>query len=519
VKVVVVGAGHNGLVAACYLAREGCDVTVLEQSTAPGGGSRTEETVPGFRFDTHSVAHNMINMTSIPAELRLAAAGLEYQEMEPFAAGFLADGRIVRFHRSIERTVASIAEHDPAESRRYADLMHRAVPLIDVAVAGMSTASTAADAARTAVSRIARLTTAARRFGGPAGLAHALMAPYGGLLRTHLGSDLTRAPISAFAAHSSAGPDLVGGSLYALWQAAYHRFGQWHARGGAQALTDALVTRLQSYGGTVHTGQSVTSINTTGGRVNGVTVQNGQLCAADRVVTAIDPRVALLELCDPPLSGQAAAELAAAHRGNAVQMVVHLATTELPPYRNARAGDWNGLQSHVDTLDELARGFRAAEAEHLPDPVPTYAFTTSALDDTLAPPGQHTVYLACPCAPSIVDGGWAQHGELFAERMIDSMEAHAPGFRDTIVGMSIRTPQLMDSELRWPGAHPMVLDISLDQLAFFRPTRRLASHRTPIEGLFISGGGTAPTGGISGVPGKAAAAAALGRRLRALGPG
>jgi phytoene dehydrogenase-like protein len=97
--------------------------------------------------------------------------------------------------------------------------------------------------------------------------------------------------------------------------------------------------------------------------------------------------------------------------------------------------------------------------------------------------------------------------------MIDSMERHAPGFRDTIVGTSIRTPQLMAEQLNWPGAHPMVLDISLDQLAFFRPTRRLAGHRTPIEGLFISGGGTAPTGGISGVPGKAAAAALLGRRL------
>jgi len=512
-KIVVIGAGHNGLVAACYLAREGCDVTVLEQADAAGGGSRTEETVPGFRFDTHSVAHNMINMTSIPAELKLAEAGLVYQEMEPFAAGFFADGRVVRFHRSIERTVASIAEHDPAEARRYADLMAKSLPLVDVAVAGMSAASTAGGAVRTAAGRVGRLATAVRRFGGPGGLVHTLVAPYGGLLRTHLGSDLTRGPISAFAAHSSAGPDLVGGSFYALWQAAYHRFGQWHAKGGSQALTDALVARLESYGGTVLTGQTVTSISNTSGRTRGVRVHSGQWIPADCVVAAIDPKTALLELCDPPLRGAAAAELEAAHRGNAVQMVVHLATTELPPYRNARDGDWNGLQSHVDTLDELGRGFRAAEAGELPDPVPTYAFSTSALDDTLAPPGQHTVYLACPCAPSTVDGGWRQHAEPFAERMIDAMERHAPGFRDTIVGMSIRTPQLMAEQLNWPGAHPMVLDISLDQLAFFRPTRRLAGHRTPIDGLVISGAGTAPTGGISGVPGKAAAAALLGRRL------
>lgn len=104
--------------------------------------------------------------------------------------------------------------------------MDLALPLVDVAVAGMSAASTAAGAVRTAAGRIGRLGTAVRRFGGPSVLVHGLIAPYGGLLRTHLGSDLTPAPISAFAAHSSAGPDVVGGSFYALRQAAYHRFGQ-----------------------------------------------------------------------------------------------------------------------------------------------------------------------------------------------------------------------------------------------------------------------------------------------------
>ncbi|CAN5221205.1 NAD(P)/FAD-dependent oxidoreductase [soil metagenome] len=512
-RAVVVGGGHNGLVAACSLARAGCEVTVLEQAGKPGGGSRTDETVPGYRFDTHSAAHNIINMTSIPAELRLAEAGLVYQEMEPFAAGFFADGAVVRFHRSIEATVASIAEHDPAEARRYADLMDRALPLVAVAVAGLAGGSSLPSLLRTAGGRLGSLAKAVRRFGGPAGLVHDLIAPYGALLETHLGSELTRAPVSAFAAHSSAGPHVPGGSFYALWQAAYHRFGQWHARGGSQALIDALTIRLSSYGGVIRTGARVTRIEAPNGRVRAVVLADGQRLPADHVITAIDPGVALLELCDPPLSGPAAAELRAVHRGNAVQMVVHVATTALPAYRGARAGDWNGLQSHVDTVAELTRGFRAAEARVLPDPAPTYAFTPSALDPGLALAGRHTVYLACPCAPYDVDGGWDAHGERFAEAMIDSMEAHAPGFRDTIVGVAIRTPALMAQELLWPGAHPMVSDISLDQLAFLRPTRRLASHRTPIEGLVISGGGTAPTGGIAGVPGKAAAAVVLCRRL------
>jgi phytoene dehydrogenase-like protein len=115
---VVVGAGHNGLVAACYLAMAGRSVLVLEAQLLPGGGSRTEATIPGLphRFDLHSAAHNIINMTSIPEELDLAGAGLVYQEMDPFSIAIFADGRRVRFHRSIEATVASIAEHDLVEA-------------------------------------------------------------------------------------------------------------------------------------------------------------------------------------------------------------------------------------------------------------------------------------------------------------------------------------------------------------------------------------------------------------------
>jgi phytoene dehydrogenase-like protein len=132
-----------------------------------------------------------------------------------------------------------------------------------------------------------------------------------------------------------------------------------------------------------------------------------------------------------------------------------------PPTPGGRDGDWAGLQSYVDTLEGLSRGFAAAEARRLPeDPVPTYAFTPSALDDSLAPAGTHTMYLACPSAPFALDGGWDAHQHAFAERMIDTLEARVPGFRGTIRGMAIRTPQDMAAELRWPGAHPMYGDLS-----------------------------------------------------------
>ncbi|MDQ4070265.1 MAG: hypothetical protein M3203_12475, partial [Actinomycetota bacterium] len=195
--------------------------------------------------------------------------------------------------------------------------------------------------------------------------------------------------------------------------------------------------------------------------------------------------------------------------------LVHVATDRLPPYPNARPGDWNGLQSFVDRLDHLVSGWAAAEARLLPDPLPLYAFTTSAIDDTLAPPRHHTVYLACPAAPSRVEGGWPARREEFVERCIETVEDRAPGFRSSIVGVTARTPDQMERDGRWPGAHPMYLDIALDQLGPFRPTRRLGRHRTPVAGLYLSGAGTAPTGGIAGTPGRAAAQALLGDAAKA----
>ncbi|MDP9384343.1 MAG: NAD(P)/FAD-dependent oxidoreductase [Actinomycetota bacterium] len=507
-KVVVVGAGHNGLVCACYLARAGLDVLVLEQSDRPGGGSRTEETVPRFRFDTHSVAHNIINMTPIPRELDLAGAGLEYREMDPFAVALFADGRRVRFHRSIEQTVRSIAEIDRAEADAYAEFMEVAVPVVDLMIAGMQAGGSTRETIRLLGSRLPR---GLRAFGRePLQLVSELLGPYGRVLDSRLRSDLTRGPIAAFAAHASAGPSAAGGAPFAFWQAAYHRFGQWHAVGGSGALTAALAHRLENLGGRVRCEAAVVRIDAAGGRVRAAVLADGERIDADAVITAMDPKTALLELTDPPLSGRVADQLRATHRSNSVQALVHVAVEGLPPYTGARPGDWNGLQSYVDGVDALSRSFAAADDRRLaPAPAAAYAFTTSALDDTLAPPGHHTMYLACPAAPYLIDEGWQSATPRLAEDLIDQVEVRAPGFRDTIRGVHIRTPADMAAELHWPGAHPMYLDLSPDQLAVMRPTAALASHRTPIAGLYISGAGTAPVGGISGSPGRAAAHAVL----------
>lgn len=495
---VVIGAGHNGLVAACYLARAGRDVLVVEAMDRPGGGARTEQTVPGFRFDLHSVAHNIINMTDIPAELDLAGAGLVYQEMDPFSVAVRPDAPTVRFHRSLEETVASIAEHDARLAEVYAKFVADGSAVVRAILPAMR-----GDRGGRGAWNVTRGLAGMAR-GGPLRMARDLLAPYQSTLTRRLGDDLVAGPVAAFAAHGGVGPTAPGGSLFAFWQAAYHRYGQWHARGGSQALTDALAARLRSHGGQIRCSAPVEAVESRAGRATGVRLTGGERIAAATVTAAIDPKTALLELLQPALPGPAAADLAATRRSNVVQAVIHIATRSLPAYRDGRPGDWNGLQSYVDHVDHLSTAWTRAEAGLIDDRPPLYAFTCSAIDDTLAPPGHHTVYLACPAAPARLEGGWDAHTDRFVDSCLDIVEERAPGFRDSIIDLAVRTPELMEAE-GWPGAHPMHLDLSWDQLGIFRPTPALARWRTPISGLYVTGAGTNPTGGIAGTPGRQAA--------------
>ncbi len=275
------------------MARAGLDVVVLEQSEKLGGGARTDELLPGYRFDTHSVAHNLIQATDIVEDLALEHAGLRYVEMDPFSVAVGPDGTIVRFHRSVERTVESIAEVAPADAGRYRAWMRDAMPLVRVLSAGLGAGG------RRTWSRVPALALAAgralRRNGGPVGVAELLASPYRSVLEQRLATDRVRGPVAAFAAHASASPVAPGSALFGLWQAFYHQVGQWHALGGSQALNDALARRLAGYGGEFRTGAPVERMLWRGSEVAGVALADGSTVPARNVVAAVDPQVALLE--------------------------------------------------------------------------------------------------------------------------------------------------------------------------------------------------------------------------------
>jgi phytoene dehydrogenase-like protein len=174
--------------------------------------------------------------------------GLQYVEMDPFSVAVGRDGAIVRFHRSVERTVASIAENSPADADRYRAWMHDAMPLVRVLSAGLG--GSGRGAWRRAPGLALAAGRALRRNGGPVGVAELLASPYRSVLEQRLATDRVLGPVAAFAAHASASPAATGSALFGLWQASYHQVGQWHEQGGSQALADALARRLAGYGAT-----------------------------------------------------------------------------------------------------------------------------------------------------------------------------------------------------------------------------------------------------------------------------
>ncbi len=507
--VVVIGAGHNGLACACYLARAGRTVLVLEMADRIGGAAHTAETIadrPGYRFDTCSVIHNMINMTTVIEELRLEEMGLEYIETDPFTISYFPGGEVVRFYRSVERTCDEIARHAPRDAEAYAHFIRAADPVAELALGVFRASGDHGKGIREWNKRLVAAAQTVRR-NRPTRLVQQLTGSYGTLLDERFQTEYACAGIAALAAHGTLGPQTPGAAFFVFWQAAYHRYGNWHAKGGSGALTVALRKRLEAWGGTVRTGARVARI-IVNGRVRGVELVDGERIEAARVVAAINPQTTLLHLVGPEyLPADLARRVASRHRSNAVQFVVHATLDRLPPWPHAPADGWNGMQSVAASVGQVGENFVQAEAGIAPTHPAAYVFTPSAIDATIAPPGKHGAYIACAAYPArFADGAsWRARGEGEAHRLVAAVEERAPGFAGGITGLAWRHAEDWEREIGLLGGHPMHLDMTLDQLGGFRPLPELAGHRGPIAGLYLTGAGTYPVGGVSAVPGRVAA--------------
>jgi phytoene dehydrogenase-like protein len=535
--VAVVGSGHNALIAAAYLARDGRRVAVFERSARPGGAVQTRDDIfPGYRIDVGSSAHILIHLTPILEELNLAHYGLRYLDCDPWAFYPMEDGRGIFFWKDIERTCDSIAALSPRDAEAYRRFCAEWRPIsravLDTFLAPPNPGKVAWTMARSG------------GFGrGGLGKLQSILGSYRSLLESTFEHPAVRAAIEWIAAQSGPPPTELGGAPLAGWQVLYHESGVKRAVGGSGALAEALVALIRDRGGEVHTARPVQRILVERGRAVGVVVSEGEqpgrplnppAAPTDFRVAAASGRTeirsrAVLAGChvlttfSTLLAGEpAVAELARRVRrlrvGNGFGMILRCATSELPAYDTFRAvagsgssgGAWpmhQGLQLLCPPAPYLDRAYADfLRGEPARDPA-VVAMTWTAVDPSLAPAGKHLLFAWAQYHPyALADGRrWDAIAGREADRILSVVGRFAPNVPDCVEKVHVQTPADIEREIGMYNGNVMHLEMSLDQMFFFRPLPELSGYSTPITGLFLTGASTHPGGGVFGASGRSAA--------------
>ncbi len=511
--VVVVGAGHNALVAACYLARAGLDVEVVERRDVVGGAVSTVERFPGFHMDVGSSAHIMVRHTGIVEDLDLAAAGLVYQDLDPWGFAPFGDEAIV-FWVDLDAACASIEAvcggKDAAAYHRFAsDWADRNERVFEA----FQAPPTGANLGR-------HLWNVGRATGlGGLELSRQFLTSADALLDEHFDDERLKTALAWMGAqsgpptHEVATADLVG------WNTLMHRRPPGHPVGGSGMLSVALARRFTALGGTLRLGDACARIVSRNGRASGVVTASGEHIRAATVVAGCHV-LTTFELLGwdalPPAFAQRARR--AIRVGNGIGMVVRLATSDLPHYPGAVGGaEWRAIQLIAPSRTFLRKAHGDFNAGLPPERPAVLAMTFSAFDDTIAPPGKHNVTVWGQWHPYELSNGehWDAIAQREGDKLVAAVDAAAPGFADAVEQVHVQTPLELERELGLRRGNVMHVEMALDQMFAWRPLPELAGYRTPVRGLYLTGASTHPGGGVFGASGRSAAAVVLADRRRA----
>lgn len=517
--VIIVGAGHNGLVCACYLAKAGRKVRVLERRAVPGGAVCTEEHLPGYRFDIGSSLHIMIRATPVVEELQLGDFGLEYIEADPWAFFPTDDGGPgILFYRDVEKTCASLERLSPADAEAYRKFVAHWGELNAGVFEVFQKPPTGRHLAATLLRRNL-LRPASRRLWSSMETTRQLLMPYGRLINETFVHPQVRAAMAWLAAQSGPAPaEMATGDLLG-WNAFIHRIGAWRAKGGSGMLSTALARCLAHHGGSIETEAGVTRISR--GDAGGFAVETTRgVFHARRVVAACHVQTTFLDLLDPALlDAEQRRRVENIHVGNGFGMVVRHAVDELPAYPGAvidGAGGvgecHHGMQLLCPTVGYLENAWHDYLGGRPARDPAVVAMTFSAIDPTLAPPGKHVLFAWAQYHPyELRDAGgtWDEIREREADKIWETICRHAPNMRGKMSGRLIQTPMDLERTLGLRRGNVMHVEMSLDQMFGFRPLPELSSYRTPVDGLFLTGASMHPGGGVFGASGRSTAKVVL----------
>ena len=515
--VVVIGGGHNGLVAAALLAKAGLKVVVLERREVVGGAAVTEEFHPGFRVSSLAHAAGPLR-AALVQELGLAARGLQLIEPEPRVFAPLPDGRSLRLWGSAERTAAEVHRLSPPDALRYPEF-HRSLGAVSAFIA-RTLSLTPPDLDQPWKSdpfRLVGLGLGFRGLGRADGQRLLRWAPMAvaDFASEWFETDLLRGLVCARGIHGMlAGPWSAGTTANLLFQAAANGGnGAGSAvlvRGGLGALSEALAAAARGFGAEVRTGAGVERILTSEGRAVGVVATGGDEVRARAVVSAVDPRRTFLGLLEPTVLDPFDVQRLRHFRQEGMASKVHFALSALPEFTAARGEDPQALLAgriHVGPgVDYLERAFDEAKYGGL-SPHPYLDVTIPTLTDpSLAPEGRHVMSVYVQYTPyQLKQGNWSARRDELGDLVLRTLEEYAPGLSELVLARQVLTPLDLETTYGLTRGHPSHGEPSLNQLFTMRPLLGWGRYRAPLKGLYLCSAGTHPGGGVDGTAGANAA--------------
>jgi phytoene dehydrogenase-like protein len=521
--VVIIGAGHNGLTCAAYLAMAGLRVKVVERRKVVGGAAVTEEFHPGFRNSVAAYTVSLLNPKVI-SDLKLGDHGLRIVERR--AQNFLpaSDGSYLLTGEG--RTHASVAKLSPGDAGRIdaftreleviADVLRefvlRAPPNIMEGFS-LGTISEAFNALGTA-NILRRLSLEEQR-----SLLDLFTRSAGEMLDDVFESDLVKALFGFDAIVGNYASPYAAGSAYVML---HHAFGEvngkkgvWgHAIGGMGAITQAMASAARGHGADIDLDAGVREVIVERDRAVGVILDNGKTVRARYVASSVNPKLLYTRLVPAEALPAAFLDRIRNWRNGSGTFRINVALNALPSFA-AMPGPGDHLTAGIimgPSLAYMDRAWLDARTRGWSREPVVEVLIPSTLDETLCPPGQHVASLFCQhVAPQLSDGrSWDDHRDEVADLMISTVDRYAPGFAASVIGRQVLSPLDLERQFGLLGGDIFHGALTLNQLFSARPMLGHADYRGPLKGLYHCGSGAHPGGGVTGAPGHNAARVILG---------
>ena len=519
---IIIGAGHNGLVTAGYLAKAGRKVLVLERRTIVGGAAVTEEILPGFKVSSVADGKGYLS-DAVRSDLKVDSH-VETIDSEAVAFCPQPDGSQLTIYRDTARTAEQIARFSRADAEAYPKFIELMQALAGIVGAlGHTTPMDLPEVTFGDLRGLVRLLGPGRKLGRKRipELLRILPMPASDILNEHFESDVVKGAIGASSALGvSMGPQESGTAYTMLHSWAFSGNGLFRSagvvKGGMGALCDAIAAAATGFGAEIRTDAPVARIRVENGRATGVELESGEEIAASTVVSNADPRTTFNHLLDPRTFGAKLQHHVASIKYGGSGLRIHLALSGLPQFTclSDAGGDADGDASArlggpiqiAPSLDYIQRAYDCSKFGRFSDSPHLDVLIPSVLDPSAAPAGQHLMSITAKYGPTeLREGNWECQKEAFADVVVNTLAEYAPDIHELVRERRVLSMPDLESVYGLPEGNPNHGEMILNQFFHMRPIPGHARYRTHVDGLYVCGAGCHPGGGVTGVPGHNAA--------------